>query len=256
MRLAAAAAAITAAVAMRLAACRALWAFDVAFWLLFEFAVGDFDFAFFVQADDDDFERIADFDDLGGVFDVVPGKPGDVAEAIDVAEEIDECAIILDAGDFAFEHFADLGFAGDLVDHGLGLLDDLAIMVIDGDDAGFGNVDRDVVAFLDDALDGFATFADDIADLGGVNLEGDHLRRVFGDFFPWLRDASGDGFADLCASALCLLESFVENFAGDAMDLDVHLKRGEALLGACALEVHVAEVIFETLDIGEDGRCL
>ena len=37
------------------------------------------------------------------------------------------------------------------------------------------------------------------------------------------------------------------------MDFDIHLEGGDALLGASALEVHITEVVFETLDIGENG---
>ena len=35
--------------------------------------------------------------------------------------------------------------------------------------------------------------------------------------------------------------------------LDVHLEGGDALLGAGDLEVHVAERVFEALDVGQDG---
>ena len=242
------------AIAMRLATTFwTFWTLDIAFWFLFEFTVRDFDFALLVHADDDDFEGIADFDHLGGIFDIVPSKSRDMAEAIAIAEEVDEGAVILNAGDFAFEHFADFGFAGDLIDHCLGLLDDGAVMVIDGNDTTLSNIDGDIVAIADDALNGFAAFADDITDFGGVNLEGDHLWRIFGDFFAWLRDASFDGFADFSAGAFGLFKSLVENFTGDTVDLDVHLKGGKTFFGASALEVHITEVIFQTLDIGEDG---
>ena len=36
------------------------------------------------------------------------------------------------------------------------------------------------------------------------------------------------------------------------MDLDIHLNGGDTLLGTCHLEVHVAEEIFQTLDIGQN----
>ena len=37
----------------------------------------------------------------------------------------------------------------------------------------------------------------------------------------------------------------------DARDLDVHLQRGDAVLGAGDLEVHVAEVVLVAEDVGE-----
>jgi hypothetical protein len=38
------------------------------------------------------------------------------------------------------------------------------------------------------------------------------------------------------------------------VDLDVHLQRGDAVFGTGHLEVHVAEVIFVTEDVGQDGE--
>ena len=39
----------------------------------------------------------------------------------------------------------------------------------------------------------------------------------------------------------------------DAVDLEVELDAGDALLGAGDLEVHVAEVVFVALDVGEQA---
>ena len=39
---------------------------------------------------------------------------------------------------------------------------------------------------------------------------------------------------------------------GNAGDLDVHLKRGDAFTGAGDLEVHVAEMVLVAKDVGED----
>ena len=47
-------------------------ALDIAFGFIEEFAVGDFDFALIVDADDNDFEGIADIDDVGDFLNVVP----------------------------------------------------------------------------------------------------------------------------------------------------------------------------------------
>ena len=41
---------------------------------------------------------------------------------------------------------------------------------------------------------------------------------------------------------------------GDALDLDVHLQRGNAVIGARDLEVHVAEMILVAQDVGEHGE--
>jgi hypothetical protein len=41
------------------------------------------------------------------------------------------------------------------------------------------------------------------------------------------------------------------DFLRDALDLDVHLQRGDAAIGAGHLEVHVAEVILVAEDVGQ-----
>src|SRR3989449_10400296 len=48
----------------------------------------------------------------------------------------------------------------------------------------------------------------------------------------------------------------LHDLLGDALDLDVHLQRGDAALGARHLEVHVAEVILVAQDVGEHGEAL
>ena len=43
---------------------------------------------------------------------------------------------------------------------------------------------------------------------------------------------------------------------GDALDLDVHLQRGHTFGGTGYFEVHVAQVVFVTQDVGQDGELL
>ncbi len=53
------------------------------------------------------------------------------------------------------------------------------------------------------------------------------------------------------SAGLRLLQRRLHDFLGDAVDLDVHLQRGHAVARTGHLEVHVAEVIFVTEDVGE-----
>ncbi len=50
-----------------------------------------------------------------------------------------------------------------------------------------------------------------------------------------------------------LVERVLEDLAGQALHLDVHLQGGDAFFGARDLEVHVAEVILVAEDVGEHG---
>src|SRR5699024_10812012 len=76
--------------------------------------------------------------------------------------------------------------------------------------------------------------------------------------FAELATAFGDGvghFAeDVFAAALRLAQRNLHDLFGDAGDLDVHLQRGDAVGGACDLEVHVAEVILVAKNVGENGE--
>ena len=61
---------------------------------------------------------------------------------------------------------------------------------------------------------------------------------------------------DVQAAVLGLAERDLHDLLGDAVDLDVHLQRGDAVGGAGNLEVHVAEVILVAEDVGEHGEAL
>ena len=50
----------------------------------------------------------------------------------------------------------------------------------------------------------------------------------------------------------CLRERLPQDLDGQPLDLDVHLDRGHAIGGAGDLEVHVAKVILEALDVGQN----
>ncbi len=56
--------------------------------------------------------------------------------------------------------------------------------------------------------------------------------------------------------SLRLIERDAHDLFGDAGDLDVHLQRGDAILGARHLEVHVAEMILVAEDVGQHREAL
>src|SRR4029077_18648790 len=102
---------------------------------------------------------------------------------------------------------------------------------------------------LDDLADHLAAGADHFADLVGGDLEGLDARRVFAE----LGARGGQGFRhftqDVDAPFLGLAERDLHDLLGNAGDLDVHLQRGDADIGAGDLEVHVAEMILVTEDV-------
>src|SRR5690606_38519810 len=61
---------------------------------------------------------------------------------------------------------------------------------------------------------------------------------------------------DVQACFQCLIQGDLHDLFGDALDLDVHLQSGYALGSTGHLEVHVAQVVFVTEDVGQDGELL
>jgi len=51
---------------------------------------------------------------------------------------------------------------------------------------------------------------------------------------------------DMHPAVLRLRERLLHDGFVDASDLDVHLERGDALCGACHLEIHVSQMVFVT----------
>lgn len=53
-----------------------------------------------------------------------------------------------------------------------------------------------------------------------------------------------------------LLEGLLHDLFGDAVDFDVHLQRRHTVRGAGHLEVHIAEMILITEDIGQHRKTI
>ncbi len=60
-----------------------------------------------------------------------------------------------------------------------------------------------------------------------------------------------DDVKDVEAAVTCLVEGFLKDFIAQTVTLDVHLGGCDTVTCACHLEVHVAEVVFVTEDVGE-----
>ena len=65
-----------------------------------------------------------------------------------------------------------------------------------------------------------------------------------------------DDFQDLAqdeeARLAGLLQRLLHDLGAQAGDLDIHLQGGDALCGAGDFEIHVAQVVFGALDVGQD----
>ena len=83
-------------------------------------------------------------------------------------------------------------------------------------------------------------------------MNGVDARRGVAQLFAGRGDFCEHGLQNEVAASLGLLQRTAENLGGQALGLVVHLKCGDAFLGARDLEVHVAQEVFHTLDVGQD----
>ena len=128
---------------------------------------------------------------------------------------------------------------------------------------GGGDLHRAVVldvdlgaGLLDDLADHLAAGADHFADLVGRDLEHLDARGMLAEFGARGGERLRHLAEDMQAAVLRLAERHLHDLLGDAGDLDVHLQRGDALIGAGHLEVHVAEMVLVAEDVGQHGEAL
>src|SRR5215813_10356024 len=203
------------------------------------------------DADAFDQNLLAFFQLVTDVADAVIGDFRNVQQAFGAGKDLDERAEIDYPGDGAEVTLADLDLGGQVANdlhRGFG---GLAARRGDGDPAVVRNVNLRAGLLLDAAND-FAAWANDVADLIGVDLHCDDARRVFAD----LRTRLGNDFVHLVqdehSSFPGLLQSLGQNLGVQSRDLDVHLERGDSLARPGDLEVHVAVMILGAGDVGQD----
>src|SRR3954469_10844561 len=177
---------------------------------------------------------------------------GDVQQPVGALGQLDERAEGRRLDDLALELVADLDLLGHLADprdEGVALL---AVGGVDEHGAVVVDVDLGLELLLHPA-DRLAALADDHADLRGVDLDALDARRVERQLAARRLDDLGHLAEDELARIVGLGQRVAQDVEGDTRDLDVHLQRGDAAIGAGDLEVHVAEVVLDAGDVGEDG---
>ena len=181
-------------------------------------------------------------------------------------QDLDERAERQDPSDFAGVDLTRLDLARDLAHVDLACFD-LARQRADPIDGFLGvfgvvgtDVDRAIVLDVDaglgllgDLADDLAAWADDVADLVRVDLDGRNPRREAAHLSACLGDHRVHLVEDEQAALARLGERIPEDFLRQPGDFDVHLDRGHAFARASHLEVHVAERVFDALNVAQDG---
>src|SRR5258708_5548290 len=176
---------------------------------------------------------------------------GDVQQPIGALRQLDERSEGRRLHDLADVLVADL----DLLHHHPHALDErVAELAVGGVDEHLTVVvDVDLgFELLGEAPDRFAALADQQADLRGIDLDRLDAWRELAELLGRRADHVGHLAEDERARLFGLRQRVTQDVERDAGDLDVHLQRGDSALGAGDLEVHVAEVVLDAGDIGED----
>src|SRR5215469_202366 len=221
--------------------------------LLIDLTHAQLDFAAIVEAEHFDLDSVTELDDVRHLGDPLRRKLADMHQPIARSEKVHECSKVNNL--YHLSIVDDAGFRlgddpADPIDRslcGIGVnrsdLDGAVVFYVDLSPSRFGDLTDDLTAG-----------PDDFADLFLGNAESRDPRSVCTDGVA----SAGQGLGHLgkyvSAALPGLLERDPHDLLGYRGDLDVHLQRGDAPLGAGDLEVHVAKVILVAENIRQYGK--
>ncbi len=170
-------------------------------------------------------------------------------------EDFDEATVGHDGANGSFVHLTHLGNGDDSLDFLHGSVYTLlvwrahlhlsyAVRLV--------NRNRCACVFLH-LLDDFSARTDDRTNEFLRDIEGFDARYLRFQLLARLCYGLGELLQDVLTAGLGLHEGLFENLEGQSVALDVHLCGGETVFCARRLEVHVAQMVLISEDIGEDG---
>src|SRR5690606_29016997 len=209
----------------------------------------DLDLSAVVQAEDLVLHLLAFLDHVGGLGNALLGQLADVDQAVARAKEVHEGAKIHHLYDLATVDLADLRLGHDRIDPIYGCLHG---RLIDSSD-----LDRAIVldvhlgsGGLADLPDDLAAGTDHVADLFLGDGNGGDTRCIGRHALARAADGLGHLGKDMAPAFGRLREGHLHDFLRDRSDLDVHLQRGDAYFRSGHLEIHVAEMVLVTKNVG------
>ena len=165
--------------------------------------------------------------------------------------KLKECTKLFDADNLTYVNLSLFELAYNDINQLFSLVHHCLISTADRYGTVIGNIDLHA-GLLDDCVDGLTSLANYITDLLRVNAHLDDLRSVLAYLFSRLSDARLHAVIhdeESCLTASC--NSTLYDRSGQSMDLDIHLDSRDTVSRTSYLEVHVAEEVFQTLDIGQ-----
>ena len=175
-----------------------------------------------------------------------------MAHTVGALSDFDKAAEVFHGNHFAFVDRANLDFRTEGFHLGLASFTSFAVSRSDDNGAVIIHVDRCTSAFLDGA-DGLTTRSNQLADLVGVDADGDEPRSVLTEFFAWCGDGTFHGFDQFQPTFFGLSKDGFDFVEPQAAGLEVKLDTSDAVAGTGHLEVHLAEEVFFANDVGDVG---
>ena len=195
---------------------------------------------------------IADVDNILYLRYALVRKLGNMNHTILVRSQLYECTEIHDADNGTCQNLTRLDVGHDALDDGNCLVDHCLIGAAYRYAAIVLDIDLNA-GLLDDLVDYLALLADYIADLLRIDGDLNDLRSILADGLSRLGDNRRHNFIQNVESCLSRLsDCLLDDRAGQTVDLDIHLDGSDTLVSAAYLEVHIAEEVFQTLDIGQN----
>ena len=204
-----------------------------------------------VTLDELDLHAVTLLDHVFGLLGAAVAHLGDVEQTLGAGHDFHESSESGRTLDRAFVCRADFGLGGNCLNHLPRAFHRLAANRCDRHKPAVVDADLGPSLFLDSA-NRLALGSDQFADLLRIDRHRHDARCVLGEFRPhaWERLVHLAEYVN--PSDARLRHRFLHDLEVESLDLDIHLDRRDSLLRPRDLEIHVAEVILGTENVGQD----
>ncbi len=205
-----------------------------------------------VDADAKHLHLITDLADLADIIHKPVREFADVAQSITARQDFNKRTKVFHAADRTVVDFSNLNSRCASFDFFQRLLSHLCVRTGNGDFTVFFDLDDRFSFFLNRA-DIFTTRADQHPDLVSRNLGRKQTRSIGRNLFAWLSNGRQHRLQDFTTSFVGLVQGLTDDLAVDTADFEIQLDTGNSVLRSRNFEVHIAEVIFATQNIGNQS---
>ena len=160
--------------------------------------------------------------------------------------------VVEDFNHSTFVHFAHFHFGSDFFDAFFRCIACFLSSRSDSDGTVFSDVDFST-GFSSNRTNSFTAFTNHITDFVLVDFHGEQTWGVCRQLL-WTCNGGFHLIQDVQTCFFGLSQSDLHDFFGNTLDFDVHLQRGHTFCCTGYFKVHIAQMVFITQDVGQDGK--